>query len=577
MKYVPPFGRESEGDSAQYINGDPTVGRQGSIPPAAVFENPQREIVSVITRSRMTPTDADLQQLTKAIRSQALNYVEDTGSDSNLSVALEPALTSYTKGLMLRVLVRHTNTSDVVRINAGAGNVFVRKMTGADVGAEQLPAGGIATLVFDGTNFQLTNFGGAGGGPGDVFRVYIPYGVDHSTTPGIVKVWFSPPFSAEPSAGEVIAVKIANTNPGPITIEVDNLQVKAMLPNGGGGGQALQGDIHTGDVLVLFYDGTSWWFTPNPEIDAPVTYTIGTNPNQQFLSVNDALAALKRKTIGANGFVTLRLITGGGSLASGEYLPISVDHPSGDRLAIIGTLINPVPERDTWVRTVNRAQDAVTNNAIARSRYGTIIRVVGTGATDFGIENTGPGTVQFRDLLIIGNQIPSSPGGHVAYQRGVINSTGHSISCRNITVFGCGVGYENQGAMWCQNCHAISSMRLGFSMGGSTNWLQWCGSHGSRESVNVCGGFAVTFGNSFFSECWAEANAMYGFYADNGSACIAWWSNFLNNGVVDVTATFGASITLCYPPGSWGNLSPPANTVGNIGAVISVVNNPKPP
>ena len=38
----------------------------GSIPPAASIENPQREIVNMITSSGLTPTDADLFQLAKS-------------------------------------------------------------------------------------------------------------------------------------------------------------------------------------------------------------------------------------------------------------------------------------------------------------------------------------------------------------------------------------------------------------------------------------------------------------------------------------------------------------------------------
>ena len=62
MKYVPPYGRESEGDAAHYINGNPAEAREGSIPPAAVFENPQRELIAVIEKSKFTPIDTDLLQ-----------------------------------------------------------------------------------------------------------------------------------------------------------------------------------------------------------------------------------------------------------------------------------------------------------------------------------------------------------------------------------------------------------------------------------------------------------------------------------------------------------------------------------
>ena len=53
MKYVQPYGI-SDAD-APYINGDPSIARQGSIPPAAAFEHPMREIVAVIQKNGLAP------------------------------------------------------------------------------------------------------------------------------------------------------------------------------------------------------------------------------------------------------------------------------------------------------------------------------------------------------------------------------------------------------------------------------------------------------------------------------------------------------------------------------------------
>ena len=91
MKYVPPWG-VSDPD-APYVNGDPTIGRQGSIPPAAQMEHPQREIVAVIAKSGFIPSETDLEQLARGVRSQRLNYAEDTGTANNLVVAYDPPLT----------------------------------------------------------------------------------------------------------------------------------------------------------------------------------------------------------------------------------------------------------------------------------------------------------------------------------------------------------------------------------------------------------------------------------------------------------------------------------------------------
>ena len=77
MLYNQPFGVSDP--NAAYINGNPSTGTMGSIPPAASIEFDQREIVGVISYANATgridyngvacapPSNSDLLQLTKAI------------------------------------------------------------------------------------------------------------------------------------------------------------------------------------------------------------------------------------------------------------------------------------------------------------------------------------------------------------------------------------------------------------------------------------------------------------------------------------------------------------------------------
>jgi len=66
MKYNQPYGISDP--DAPYINGNPSTGTMGSIPPAASIEFPQREIVKLILDSGLTPDNADLAQLVKAMK-----------------------------------------------------------------------------------------------------------------------------------------------------------------------------------------------------------------------------------------------------------------------------------------------------------------------------------------------------------------------------------------------------------------------------------------------------------------------------------------------------------------------------
>ena len=148
--------------NAPYINGRPDLGLQGSIPPAAVFENPQRELIGVIAKSGITPADEDLTQLAQAVRSQALNFAEDTGLINDLVAAYDPPITSYIAGLTLRVRVRYTNTA-ASRFDAGAGPRPIRMVNGAEIGAGELTVGAIATFVYDGSVFQMSGVSGQAG------------------------------------------------------------------------------------------------------------------------------------------------------------------------------------------------------------------------------------------------------------------------------------------------------------------------------------------------------------------------------------------------------------------------------
>jgi hypothetical protein len=552
MKYVAPYGVSDP--NASYVNGDPTIALQGSIPPAAVFENPQREVIEVITDSGFTPSDADLTQLMQSIRSQFLNYAEDTGSVDHLSVAYHPPLPAYNKGLPLHVRVRNTNTGGC-DIDAGAGRVPIRKMNGADVAPGDLPAGCMADLVFDGTVFQLINFGGAGGGTGtgDVFTIKIPYTVDSSVTPGIITANFTPPLTTL-VAGDMLAVKVANTTPGPTTMNINALPPVQLAPNGSG--IVLQGDIHQNDVVVFFYDGTHLYFAPNPEIDAPITYTIG--PSQQFPDVPTAVNAIRRKTIGANGYVTLKMITG-------VFAPFTVSHPSGDRLLIQGTMIGANPVRTDFAQTgadaAHRAQDAAYNIAMLRTKYGTEIKMpYSTTTTTYGVVNNGPGNVTFQDILISGTQVPSPYP--FPLQSGTDIPPGYSGLFINVSVWGSQIGFYNQQSSQYNNCWATANTFAGFDSGGFglMNCFN-CGSYG-----NTLDGYIG--GNVSGVNNMATSNARFGFASVGGGASLQ--VNIVaygNGGGVDVYAA-NLGVIFLQSAAALGVTSPPETVIGNNGALI---------
>src|SRR5215831_17933045 len=151
MKYQQPYGIADP--NASYVNGNPSIGLRGSIPPALAFEQPMREIVNMITLSGGTPSDADLQQLARAIQSQRVNYAVDVGTQNNMVAVLTPpfpATTPYPAGMIVRVKALHGNLDDVshttFRFDAGGGAWDVVRPDGSFPQTNDVPAGSIVQL-----------------------------------------------------------------------------------------------------------------------------------------------------------------------------------------------------------------------------------------------------------------------------------------------------------------------------------------------------------------------------------------------------------------------------------------------
>src|SRR5215471_4579461 len=175
MRYQQPYGTPAD---SSYINGNPAAGIQGSIPPAAAFEQPMREIVACIQNSDYLPTDDDLQQLLKSMRRQWLNFAIDTGAVNALVVALTPPLDVYHAGFPLRVLVNVTNTGpSTINVN-GLGIRNILRGDGSALHAGDLAAGMIANLVDTGAAMQLQNPLLASGATSNTYNVDIPYCAD---------------------------------------------------------------------------------------------------------------------------------------------------------------------------------------------------------------------------------------------------------------------------------------------------------------------------------------------------------------------------------------------------------------
>jgi hypothetical protein len=351
MKYVQPYGLPDygAGEGQPYVNGDPTIGLEGSIPPAAAFEHPQRELVSLIKNTGFTPDDDDLEQVSRGVRQQ-LNFAVATfvpGSPNALSVTLDPPLDQYRAGLVLRVKCPVNNTGpSTLNVNALGARQIVRS-NGAATSADDLQAGMVVALVDDGSRWQIINFQGFTSDVTNVntYIVDIPYTVDTGTTNHIVAP-FAPAITSTP-AGKLVLVKVLNANTGPVDIVVNAMPVRpvircSLIP-------LPPADIIPGQIIALVYDGTSWQMisvsAQQPKIMiAPMDYYVndatgsdsnnGLTPGTAFKTIQKAINEMVKWT--NIGFLF------GIHVADGTYAPFVAFeiNGSGDCM-ITGNVANP--------------------------------------------------------------------------------------------------------------------------------------------------------------------------------------------------------------------------------------------
>jgi hypothetical protein len=174
MLYNQPYG-VSDPD-APYINGNPSTGTMGSIPPAASIEYPQREIVNLILDASIaTPDNADLRQLGKAIQSQRLNFSEDFGTANAYVARLLPAPDDYFTGMVCRLLVGASNAGDSTLALYPLSPKPVTRPDGTILQQYDLIKGSVATFVYGLGKWVLSGINAAGsGGP-----IYLTAAVDY--------------------------------------------------------------------------------------------------------------------------------------------------------------------------------------------------------------------------------------------------------------------------------------------------------------------------------------------------------------------------------------------------------------
>jgi hypothetical protein len=174
MLYNQPYGVSDP--NAAYINGNPSTGTMGSIPPAASIEFDQREIVAVISYANAhaltdyngapcaAPSNADLTQLAKAIFGMAHGGPEK--ALTGVIMYATPGSYTYTPSVGTRAVL--------VEVLGGGGGGGSSQATGSTQVSSGISGGGAAyarkwiTSAFAGVTIVVGARGAAGttGGAG---------------------------------------------------------------------------------------------------------------------------------------------------------------------------------------------------------------------------------------------------------------------------------------------------------------------------------------------------------------------------------------------------------------------------
>lgn len=185
------------------------------------------------------------------VQNGSLNYSADTGSTNAYVATLSPVPPAYVAGMSVIIRVSNTNTgASTLNVNSlGVKNITLSDGTALSAG--ELPSGMLANLKYDGTNFQLLNSGVT---PANIQNSVFIY-TSSTTAANTYTASLSPP-PASYTAGLAVYVKFTNTNTGSATINLNSLGAKTIKRFDGN--TLVAGDIASGSIALLVYDGTSF-------------------------------------------------------------------------------------------------------------------------------------------------------------------------------------------------------------------------------------------------------------------------------------------------------------------------------
>ena len=198
--------------------------------------------------------------LLESQRNGSQRYVAtETGGANAYAVALTPAATAYAAGMEVNFKAGNANTgASTINVN-GLGVKTIKNRAGADLAANDILAGQIVHLTYDGTYFQTGSAAtmiGAGGVTENLRTAENQYAADT----GAASAYACAPTPAITAytAGLVVRFLAAHTGAaGGTTLNVNGLGTKTIKRVVAGGfADLLANDIQANELVTCVYDGT---------------------------------------------------------------------------------------------------------------------------------------------------------------------------------------------------------------------------------------------------------------------------------------------------------------------------------
>lgn len=229
------------------------------------------------------------------------DYVVATGTAQAMAIAPAPLVTQYVAGLEFRFRAIHSNESGTVTLNVNGIGAKSIKVAKGDPSAQFIRTNTIVGVVYDGTNFQLT----------EVSRPLLSqegaeiYGT--STTSNTVYTVALAPALTSYRPGLTVRFMPDTAASGGATVNVNGLGAKTIIKASGQTGLTAN-DIPANSVAQITYDGTNFQLqNPGSGNFKLAAVTTGQSISSNVTEVNLVSMYIPALILGTNNAIRVRV------------------------------------------------------------------------------------------------------------------------------------------------------------------------------------------------------------------------------------------------------------------------------